>query len=206
MQHESFSSPEVAAILNASFIPIKVDREERPDIDEIYMNYVNATTGSGGWPLNVFLTPDLDPVFGGTYWPGPGSSPLQQTSNSSEDGPLTFTEVLGKMRGIWSTQQDRCSQTAKSSTQQLRDFAAEGTHSQSQSKATETSDSTPEPLDLDLLDDALSHFISRYDPVNGGFSTPSSPKFPTPPNFSFLLPSLANLPALTPQVWPYTPF
>jgi uncharacterized protein YyaL (SSP411 family) len=187
MQHESFSSPEVAAILNASFIPIKVDREERPDIDEIYMNYVNATTGSGGWPLNVFLTPDLDPVFGGTYWPGPGSSPLQQTSNSSEDGPLTFTEVLGKMRGIWSTQQDRCSQTAKSSTQQLRDFAAEGTHSQSQSKATETSDSTPEPLDLDLLDDALSHFISRYDPVNGGFSTPSSPKFPTPPNFSFLL-------------------
>jgi uncharacterized protein YyaL (SSP411 family) len=187
MQHDSFSSPEVAAILNTSFIPIKVDREERPDIDEIYMNYVNATTGSGGWPLSVFLTPDLDPVFGGTYWRGPGSSPSQQISNSSEDRPLSFLEVLGRMRNIWSTQRERCSQTAKSSTQQLRDFAAEGTHSQSQSKTTEMPNSVPEPLDLDLLDDALTHFISRYDPVNGGFSTPSSPKFPTPPNLSFLL-------------------
>lgn len=187
MQHESFSSPEVAALLNTSFVPIKVDREERPDVDEIYMNYVNATTGSGGWPLNVFLTPDLDPVFGGTYWPGPGSSPLQQTSAASEDRPLTFLEVLERMRDIWTTQQDRCSQTAKSSTQQLRDFAAEGTHSQSRSKTTETSNPDPEPIDLDLLDDALTHFISRFDPVNGGFSTPSSPKFPTPPNLSFLL-------------------
>ena len=187
MQHDSFSSPDIAAILNTSFIPIKVDRETRPDIDEIYMNYVNATTGSGGWPLNVFLIPDLDPVFGGTYWPGPGSSPLRHISNGSEDTPLTFLDVLKKMRDIWSTQQDRCSQTAKSSTQQLRDFAAEGTHSQSQSKATETPNSTAEPLDLDLLDDALSHFISRYDPINGGFSTPSSPKFPTTPNLAFLL-------------------
>src|SRR5271170_7262533 len=187
MQHESFSSPEVAAVLNTSFIPIKVDREARPDIDEIYMNYVNATTGSGGWPLNVFLTPNLDPVFGGTYWPSPGSSPLQRISNNSEDAPLSFLDILIKMRDIWSTQQDRCSQTAKSSTQQLREFAAEGTHSQPQSKATEPPTSTPEPLDLDLLDDALTHFISRYDPINSGFSTPSSPKFPTPPNLSFLL-------------------
>ena len=187
MQHESFSSPEVAAILNNSFIPIKVDREARPDIDEIYMNYVNATTGSGGWPLNVFLTPDLDPVFGGTYWPGPGSSPIRQISNGSEDTPLSFLDILRKMRDIWSTQQDRCSQTAKSSTQQLRDFAAEGTHSQSQSRATETPNPNAEPLDLDLLDDALTHFISRYDPMHGGFSTPASPKFPTPPNLAFLL-------------------
>ena len=187
MQHESFSSPEVAAILNTSFIPIKVDREARPDIDEIYMNYVNATTGSGGWPLNVFLTPDLDPVFGGTYWPGPGSSPVRQVSNGSEDTPLSFLDVLRKMRDIWSTQQDRCSQTAKSSTQQLRDFAAEGTHSQSPSKATEIPNPNAEPLDLDLLDDALTHFISRYDPINGGFSTPVSHKFPTPPHLAFLL-------------------
>lgn len=187
MQHESFSSQEVAAILNTSFIPIKVDREERPDVDEIYMNYVNATTGSGGWPLNVFLTPDLDPVFGGTYWPGPGSSPLRRVSNGADDSPPSFLDVLRKMRDIWSTQRDRCSQTAKASTQQLRDFAAEGTYSQSQSKATEAPDSAPEPLELDLLDDALTHFISRYDPVNGGFSTLSAPKFPTPPNLSFLL-------------------
>src|SRR5947207_5280765 len=117
MQHESFSSPEIAAILNTSFIPIKVDREARPDVDEIYMNYVNATTGSGGWPLNIFLTPDLDPVFGGTYWSGPGRSPSRQVSNGSEDSPLSFLDVLEKMRDIWSTQRDRCSQTAKSSTQ-----------------------------------------------------------------------------------------
>jgi uncharacterized protein YyaL (SSP411 family) len=187
MQHESFSSPDVAAILNTFFIPVKVDREVRPDIDEIYMNYVNATTGSGGWPLNVFLTPDLDPVFGGTYWPGPGSSPLQRISNNSEDAPLSFLDILIKMRDIWITQQDRCSHTAKFSTQQLREFAAEGTHSQPQSKAAETPTLTPEPLDLDLLDDALTHFISRYDRINSGFSTPSSPKFPTPPNLSFLL-------------------
>jgi uncharacterized protein YyaL (SSP411 family) len=63
MERESFMSPEIASILNGAFIPIKLDREERPDVDDVYMNYVQATTGSGGWPLNVFLTPDLEPVF-----------------------------------------------------------------------------------------------------------------------------------------------
>lgn len=185
MQHESFASPEVAAILNSSFIPIKVDRETRPDIDEIYMNYVTATTGSGGWPLNVFLTPDLDPVFGGTYWPGPGSNTLPHTSNTSgEDAPLNFLQILERMRDVWANQQERCSQSARSATQQLRDFAAEGTHSQSQSRATADS-STLESLEIDLLDDALSHFMSRYDTTNGGFAL--SPKFPTPPNIAFLL-------------------
>ena len=67
MERESFESPEVAELLNKHFIPIKIDREERPDIDSVYMSYVQATSGSGGWPLNVFLTPQLEPVFGGTY-------------------------------------------------------------------------------------------------------------------------------------------
>lgn len=187
MQHESFASPEVATILNTSFIPIKVDREARPDIDEIYMNYVNATTGSGGWPLNVFLTSNLDPVFGGTYWPGPGSTLISRVSNSlGEDASLNFLEVLEKIRSIWTTQEERCSQSARTATQQLRDFAADGTHSQSQAQATaDSSDSTPDPLELDLLDDALSHFQSRYDAVNGGFS--STPKFPAQPKLAFLL-------------------
>lgn len=66
MERESFSSPQVAELLNNNFIPIKIDREERPDIDAVYMSYVQATTGSGGWPLNIFVTPDLEPVFGGT--------------------------------------------------------------------------------------------------------------------------------------------
>ena len=69
MERESFESPEVAAFLNAHFVSIKVDREERPDVDKIYMTFVQATSGQGGWPLNVFLTPELKPFFGGTYFP-----------------------------------------------------------------------------------------------------------------------------------------
>src|SRR3990170_4919204 len=69
MERESFEDPAIAALLNEHFVPIKVDREERPDIDELYMGAVQAMTGSGGWPLNVFLTPDLKPFFGGTYFP-----------------------------------------------------------------------------------------------------------------------------------------
>ncbi len=69
MEHESFENEDIAAILNRDFVPIKVDREERPDVDRIYMTYVQATTGSGGWPMSVWLTPDLKPFFGGTYFP-----------------------------------------------------------------------------------------------------------------------------------------
>src|SRR3569832_2114394 len=69
MAHESFESSDVANVLNASFVPIKVDREERPDIDRVYMTFVQAPTGAGGWPMSVWLTPDLKPFFGGTYFP-----------------------------------------------------------------------------------------------------------------------------------------
>lgn len=69
MEKESFESIEVAEILNRHFVSIKVDREERPDVDKMYMTFVQHTTGSGGWPMSVFLTPDLEPLFGGTYFP-----------------------------------------------------------------------------------------------------------------------------------------
>ena len=69
MEHESFENETVAAVLNEHFVPIKVDREERPDIDRVYMTFVQATTGSGGWPMSVWLTPDLKPFYGGTYFP-----------------------------------------------------------------------------------------------------------------------------------------
>jgi len=69
MEHESFEDPEIARLMNELFVCIKVDREERPDIDQIYMKFVQMTTGSGGWPLNVFLTPDQEPFYGGTYFP-----------------------------------------------------------------------------------------------------------------------------------------
>jgi uncharacterized protein YyaL (SSP411 family) len=191
MQHESFSSPDVADILNASFIPIKVDRESRPDIDEIYMNYVTATTGSGGWPLNVFLTPDLQPVFGGTYWPGPGASPSRRRPSTagSDEVSLTFLDILQKMEEVWKTQRERCIESAADITRQLLEFAQEGTHTHSQVAVKGGPGEPPEPLELDLIDDALDHFVSRFDTVHGGFSpaSPTAPKFPTPPNLAFLL-------------------
>ena len=176
MERESFLSSEVAQLLNTNFIPIKIDREERPDIDAIYMNYVQATTGSGGWPLNVFLTPDLQPVFGGTYWPGPDGGP-----SSLEKGEvITFVEILEKMREVWKKQEDKCRSSAKEITLQLKEFAEEGVHSHKLGEK-----GTPEDLDIDLLEEAYQHFSRKFDPLNGGFS--GAPKFPTPVNLSFLL-------------------
>lgn len=171
MEKESFMSVEVASILNESFVPIKLDREERPDIDDVYMNYVQATTGSGGWPLNVFLTPDLEPIFGGTYWPGPNSaSPL---------GTISFVEILEKLESVWRVQKHACLDSAKDITNQLREFAEEGTHSQHGEREED------EQLEVELLEEAYRHFAIRFDARNGGFS--KAPKFPTPTNLSFLL-------------------
>ena len=73
MAHESFENAEIAAVINRDFVPIKVDREERPDVDRVYMTFVQATTGSGGWPMSVWLTPELEPFYGGTYFPPQGA-------------------------------------------------------------------------------------------------------------------------------------
>jgi len=176
MERESFLSNEIASILNNSFVPIKLDREERPDIDRIYMSYVQATTGSGGWPLNVFLTPDLEPVFGGTYWPGPNNS------MTAVGRTVGFLEILEKMRDVWQKQERRCLESAKEITKQLREFAEEGTHSHRQ--VGEKGEGI-HGLEVELLDDAYQHFVRNYDTVNGGFSR--APKFPTPVNLAFLL-------------------
>ncbi|KAF2443894.1 hypothetical protein P171DRAFT_445226 [Karstenula rhodostoma CBS 690.94] len=171
MERESFENPEVAAILNESFIPIKIDREERPDVDRIYMNYVQASTGSGGWPLNVFITPDLEPIFGGTYWPGPGSTMAGQNH-------IGFVGILEKMRDVWKNQRQRCLDSAQDVTAQLREFAEDGSISRKEG-------ADQDPLDLELLDEAYEHFAAKYDPTYAGFGT--APKFPTPTNLSFLL-------------------
>src|SRR5512135_179803 len=92
MERESFENPEVAAFLNEHFISIKVDREERPDVDKIYMTFVQATTGGGGWPLNVFLTPELKPFYGGTYFPP-----------DSRYGRPGFLQILNQVAQIWQT-------------------------------------------------------------------------------------------------------
>jgi len=172
MERESFENEEVAAILNDAFIPVKIDREERPDIDRIYMNFVQATTGSGGWPLNVFVTPDLEPVFGGTYWPGPTSS------TTSFDDQVDFLGILDKLSTVWREQEERCRQDSSQILKQLKDFAAEGTFGDRRGEG-------GEGLDIELLEEANQHFISTYDSQNGGFG--SAPKFPTPSKLSFLL-------------------
>lgn len=179
MERESFSAPEVAKVLNESFIPVKVDREERPDIDAIYMNYVQATSGSGGWPLNVFLTPDLEPVFGGTYWPGPNNSMTAVGTAMAET--VGFLNILEKMKAVWKNQEGRCRLEAREITKQLREFAEEGVHSH----GSKTGEKDGEALEIELLEEAYQHFERRYDRTNGGFS--SAPKFPTPVNLSFLL-------------------
>lgn len=174
MERESFENEEVAAILNSDFISIKIDREERPDIDRIYMNYVQATTGSGGWPLNVFLTPDLEPVFGGTYWPGPHSNTPQQAAEEHVD----FISILQKLSTVWKEQEERCRQDSKQILAQLKEFAAEGTSGDRLGEG-------DSGLDLELLEEAYQHFFSTFDSVNGGFG--GAPKFPTPSKLAFLL-------------------
>src|SRR6201984_3464402 len=92
MERESFEDETTARFLNEHFVPIKVDREERPDVDKIYMTFVQAMSGQGGWPLNVFLTPDLKPFYGGTYWPP-----------ESKYGRPSFVQVLQQVAKLWDT-------------------------------------------------------------------------------------------------------
>ncbi|KAF1990576.1 hypothetical protein K402DRAFT_389503 [Aulographum hederae CBS 113979] len=174
MERESFENPEIAKILNRSFIPIKIDREERPDIDRIYMNYVQATTGGGGWPLNVFLTPDLEPIFGGTYWPGPAS-----TSSVMYAEHVGFMGILEKIRDVWVNQRQRCLDSAKEITAQLKQFAQEGTMGRT------GGEEAGEGMELELLEEAYTHYAGKYDIKHAGFG--AAPKFPTPANLQFLL-------------------
>ena len=174
MERESFENDLVADVLNKHFIPIKIDREERPDIDRVYMQYVQATTGHGGWPMSVFITPDLEPVFGGTYWPGPGSAAVQHGAHPG------FLGILERVRNLWETQRERCIESARSVSEQLKEFAQEGTLSSARAIADDGD--TPE---LELLEEAVEHYERKYDKIHGGFG--NAPKFPTPSNLNFLL-------------------
>ncbi|KAL1865912.1 hypothetical protein Daus18300_007024 [Diaporthe australafricana] len=210
---ETFSHPEIAKLLNNAFIPIIVDREERPDIDNIYMNYIQAINGAGGWPLNVFLTPELEPVFGGTYWPSPGTELIGPDGEEvAEDERIDFLVILQKMKEVWPQHEARCRQEAKEIVSKLREFAAEGTlgtrgistsgtvGASSAAVPTDTS-GTPmagdSDLDLDQLEEAYMHIAGTFDPVNGGFGV--APKFPTPAKLSFLL-KLTNFPSVVADV------
>lgn len=175
MAHESFDDPRIAQLLNEHFIPIKIDREERPDIDRQYMDFLQATSGGGGWPLNVFVTPDLEPVFGGTYWPGP-------KSEKAMGGGPSFEQILLKVAGMWKEQEERVRESGKQITSQLREFAQEGTLGGSTDGRVSDGESG---LELDLLEEAYQHYKGRFDHKYGGFG--GMPKFPTPVNLKALL-------------------
>ncbi len=161
MERESFENETLAAYLNEHFVSIKVDREERPDVDKIYMTFVQSTAGGGGWPLNCFLTPDLKPFFGGTYFP-----PDQR------HGRPSFLEVLKHIVRLWETRREDILNSANQLHGKLAEF-------------TTKSESSGLPLTPAVLDNAAALFKESYDPRHGGFG--GAPKFPQPSQPAFLL-------------------
>ncbi|CAN5740492.1 thioredoxin domain-containing protein [soil metagenome] len=161
MEHESFENDTIAAFLNQHFVSIKVDREERPDVDRVYMSFVQATTGQGGWPMTVFLTPELKPFFGGTYFPP-----------SSRWGRPGFIDLLGELARAWKDDKPRVIEAAAELTERLR-VAATGAPSESEI-------GTP-----GALDSAVAQFHGAFDRRLGGFG--QAPKFPRPSELLFLL-------------------
>ena len=123
MEHESFENAEIAGALNADFVSIKVDREERPDVDRVYMTFVQSTSGSGGWPMTVFLTPDLKPFFGGTYYP-----PM------SKWGRPGFLDLLQEISRVWNSDRGRVDEAASELFDRLKTVT--GSDGRSQPEAT----------------------------------------------------------------------
>ncbi|ANB15838.1 hypothetical protein AWJ20_3482 [Sugiyamaella lignohabitans] len=168
MNKESFSNDAIAKLINDSFIPIKVDREERPDVDSVYMMYLQATTGQGGWPLNVFLVPGtLDPIYGGTYWAGPEADMGERAAK--------FEDVLKRVADIWKAEQQKCISSAKATGEQLAKLVK-------MQSSSEHNDSFNVEA---IVDDVREHFSNNFDSQFGGFS--HAPKFPCPHNMSLLL-------------------
>jgi uncharacterized protein YyaL (SSP411 family) len=160
MERESFENPRTAALMNSSFVNIKVDREERPDLDGIYMQAVQAMTGSGGWPMTVFLTPDGTPFYGGTYFPPEPRANMP-----------AFDNVLTAIADAWHNRRADVLRSGK----QLRDHLQQ----------TLQPASTPGQLDVDILHSAGRGLAAQHDPEFGGFGT--APKFPQPMALEFLL-------------------
>ena len=165
MERESFENPEIAQLLNQWFVPIKVDREEHPDLDQVYMSAVMMMRGQGGWPLNVFLTPDLKPFFGGTYFP-----PERRWNMPG------MKELLPTVAEAWEKKRGEILVSADQLTGSLREELARPVASQERAG---------ERITLDLLHAAFNQAVSRFDGSNGGFG--DAPKFPRSHELSFLL-------------------
>jgi uncharacterized protein YyaL (SSP411 family) len=162
MEHESFEDPGIAALMNQHFINIKVDREERPDLDQIYMAAVQALNdGHGGWPMSVFLTPDLKPFFGGTYYPPRDAR-----------GMPGFPRVLEHVQTLWTSRRNEINEFAGGMAEHIQGMGqmlagGEGT------------------LGVAILDNAFRQLTRAFDPRNGGFG--DAPKFPHPMDVKVLL-------------------
>ena len=170
MAHESFEDPRVAAELNAAFVAVKVDREERPDVDAVYMEAVQAITGSGGWPMSVFLLPDGRPFFGGTYFP-PEDRP----------GLPSFRTVFTTLADAWATRRDEVAAQAA----ELADAVARQTTLVPDPAAPSLIGRLTGPERPDLGRALVDDLRPRFDPVFGGFGT--APKFPQPSLLDALL-------------------
>ncbi len=167
MERQVFSNPEIASFMNAHYISIKVDREERPDIDDIYMKATQILTRSGGWPNSVFLTPEGKPFFAGTYFP-------------PEDGygRPGFPRVLRQVYETWMSERGKVLIRAEEITRRIRSMAA-----------AEASPGDPPPAES-IMEEALAQLRSDYDAVHGGFGQRT--KFPRPPSLGLLLARLAR--------------
>jgi uncharacterized protein YyaL (SSP411 family) len=160
MAHESFEDDQTALLMNEHFINIKVDREERPDLDSIYMSAVTAMTGHGGWPMTVFLTPQGRPFYSGTYFP-----------KEPRYGMPSFRQILLGVADAWKNQQDKVQEGAEQITEHVQQTAGV---------------SAPvDVLDTDILTSAVNDLKQRFDSTWGGFG--QAPKFPQPMVIEFLL-------------------
>ena len=160
MEHESFEDPDVAALMNAHFVCVKVDREERPDLDAIYMEAVQTLTGQGGWPLNVFLTPDQEPFWAGTYFPP-----------APRHGLPSWPQVLEAIAAAW---RERRAEVGESATRLARRLVGAA-----------ALEPAPDPIDPAGLDRAVAALRRTYDARHGGFG--GAPKFPPAGAIDFLL-------------------
>jgi uncharacterized protein len=158
MEHESFEDERIAALMNEHFVPIKVDREERPDLDSVYMDAVVSLTGHGGWPMTVFLTPSGEPFFGGTYYPP-----------EPRHGLPSFQQLLQAIADAWRDRRADIDRDAGTIAESLRAVAK----------------ASREPLTSSLLTDAVRGLRQQFDAVWGGFGT--APKFPPSSVLEFLL-------------------
>ena len=162
MEHESFEDKEVAKVMNETFINVKVDREERPDIDNVYMQVTQMMTGRGGWPMTVVMTPEREPFFAGTYFP---------KNTNHKYNRIGMLDLVPKINELWQSSRDSILEQSSIIVNKL--------------KSIQGSSSANQKISKKVLDKTYKRFLKSYDQTYGGFG--SSPKFPKPHDYSFLV-------------------